>query len=111
KFRTGFGRGPRQLRGTVGLLSSLLGFLGLAYLGVTWISNLSYPESEKPFLPLHQRPLMIYALAALLLGAQLMSIGFLAELLIAYHGRDADSYSIAEETSPGPPRDPEPPHA
>jgi glycosyltransferase involved in cell wall biosynthesis len=99
KFLTGFGQRPQHLLGTVGLFSFLLGFLGLAYLGVTWIINFTYPD-PKPFLPLHQRPLMIYALAALLLGAQLMSIGFLAELLIAYHGRDADSYSIAEETSP-----------
>jgi hypothetical protein len=34
----------------------------------------------------------------LLLGAQMMSIGFLAELIIAYQSRDADSYSIAEKT-------------
>ena len=101
KFLTGFGQRPQHLLGTIGLFSFLLGFLGLAYLGVTWIINFTYPESERPFLPLHQRPLMIYALAALLLGAQLMSIGFLAELLIAYQGRDVDSYSIAEETSPG----------
>jgi dolichol-phosphate mannosyltransferase len=100
KFLTGFGQRPQHLLGTVGLFSFLLGFVGLAYLGVTWIINFSYPEAERPFLPLHQRPLMIYALAALLLGAQMMSIGFLAELLIAYHGRDADSYSIAEESPP-----------
>ena len=37
-------------------------------------------------------------IAALLLGAQLMSIGFLAELITAYQGRDEDSYSIAEQT-------------
>jgi glycosyltransferase involved in cell wall biosynthesis len=98
KFLTGFGQRPQHLLGTIGLFSFLVGFLGMGYLGVTWIINFTYPE-PKPFLPLHQRPLMIYALAALLLGAQLMSIGFLAELLIAYHGRDSDSYSIAEETS------------
>jgi hypothetical protein len=34
----------------------------------------------------------------LLLGAQLMSIGFLAELITAYQGRDENSYSIAERT-------------
>jgi dolichol-phosphate mannosyltransferase len=107
KFLTGFGQRPQHLLGTVGLLSFLLGFLGLAYLGATWIINFAYPENERPFLPLHQRPLMTYSLAALLLGAQLMSIGFLAELLIAYQGRDEDSYSIAEETAPAPPRPPE----
>ncbi len=50
--------------------------------------------------PLHQRPLLIYALAALLLGAQMMSIGFLAELVTAYMSREEDSYSIAEKTPP-----------
>jgi hypothetical protein len=29
-----------------------------------------------------------------------MSIGFLAELIIAYQVRDADTYSIAERTPP-----------
>jgi hypothetical protein len=52
---------------------------------------------ESAFQPLHERPLLIYALAALLLGAQMMSIGFLAELITAYQGRDEDAYSIAEE--------------
>ena len=98
KFLTGFSQRPQHLLGTIGLLSFVLGSIGLTYLGITWIINFFYPENARPFLPLHQRPLMIYALAALLLGAQMMSIGFLAELLIAYHGRDADSYSIAEET-------------
>jgi hypothetical protein len=35
----------------------------------------------------------------LLLGGQLMSIGFLAELITAYHLRDADTYSIADRTA------------
>ena len=41
---------------------------------------------------------MTYSAAALLLGAQMMSIGFLAELMIAYRGREEDSYSVAERT-------------
>jgi dolichol-phosphate mannosyltransferase len=111
KFLTGFSQRPQHLLGTIGLLSFLVGFTGLAYLGVTWIVNFTYPEDARPFPPLHQRPLMIYALAALLLGAQLMSIGFLAELLIAYQGRDEDSYSIAEETPPRTPDQRESPRA
>ncbi len=97
KFLTGFGQRPQHLLGTIGLFSFLLGSLGLIYLGITWIINLFYPMDDRPFLPLHQRPLMIYALAALLLGAQMITTGFLAELMIAYQGRDTDSYSIAEE--------------
>jgi hypothetical protein len=48
---------------------------------------------------LHQRPALIYSVGALLLGGQLLSIGFLAELITAFGGRDADTYSIAECTS------------
>jgi hypothetical protein len=67
----------------------------MAYLGVTWIIRIWLPDA---FPPLHERPLLIYAVAALLLGAQMMSIGLLAELLTAYSGRDEESYSIAEQT-------------
>jgi len=45
---------------------------------------------------LHERPALIYTVGAILLGAQLMSIGFLAELITAYTGRDADTYSVVE---------------
>src|SRR5258708_25236093 len=96
KFLTGFGQRPQHLLGSIGLGSFAVGSLGLIYLGTTWTINLIAAE-PKPFLPLHQRPLLIYAVAALLLGAQMMSIGFLAELITAYQGRDEDSYSIADQ--------------
>lgn len=97
KFLTGFGQRPQHLLGSLGLVSFLLGNLGLLYLAVTWVVRLWYPEKYEP---LHQRALLIYSLAALLLGAQMMSIGFLAELVTAYMGRDEDSYSIADKTPP-----------
>jgi dolichol-phosphate mannosyltransferase len=82
------------LLGTIGLLFFFLGFLGLAYLGVYWILTRLHPDWN--WTPLHERPALLYSLGSLLLGGQLMSIGFLAELITAYHGRDADTYSIAE---------------
>jgi hypothetical protein len=45
---------------------------------------------------LHQRPAVIYSVALMLLGGQFMSIGFLAELLIAYHDPVIRSYSISD---------------
>jgi dolichol-phosphate mannosyltransferase len=95
KFLTGFGQRPQHLLGSIGLISFLAGGLGLAYLAVTWLINWWRPST---FLPLHERPLLVYSVAALLLGAQMMSIGFLAELITAYQGRDEDRYSIAERT-------------
>jgi hypothetical protein len=37
---------------------------------------------------------MLYSLGALLLGAQFISMGFLAELLTSYLGRDVKTYSV-----------------
>jgi len=96
KFLTGFGQRPQHLLGGAGLLSFLAGSLGLGYLAITWIIRLWEPDL---FPPLHDRPLLIYAAAFLLLGAQMMTIGFLAELITAFQGKDADTYSISDTTN------------
>lgn len=97
KFLTGFGQRPQHLLGSIGLFSFALGMLGMAWLAVTWIIRMFEPTW---FEPLHQRPALIYSAAAMLLGAQMMSIGFLAELITAYLSRDQESYSIKEKTTP-----------
>jgi dolichol-phosphate mannosyltransferase len=99
KFLTGFGQRPQHMLGTVGLISFIVGNLGMLWLAITWIINAFEPGSYDP---LHKRPLLLYSLGAVLLGAQLMSIGFLAELITAYMSRDEDSYSIAERTDAAP---------
>lgn len=95
QFLTRYGRRPQHLLGTVGILLASLGFVGLVYLTVLWILT-QFAGYE--FAPLHTRPLLIYSVAAILLGSQMMSIGFLAELITAYQSRDEDFYSIAETT-------------
>ena len=95
---------PQHVLGSLGLVSFLLGSAGLAYLIVTWFVRLYHPDA---YPPLHQRPLLIYSLAGLLLGAQLLSIGFLAELLTRFLTRDEDAYSVAERLEP--PTEPEAP--
>jgi dolichol-phosphate mannosyltransferase len=98
KFLTGFGQRPQHILGTVGLVSFLLGAILLIYLAGYWVVTQTVPGLG--LVPLHQRPLVIYAMGLLLLGGQFMSMGFLAELIIAYHQHDTENYSIAERSPP-----------
>ena len=105
KFLTGFGQRPQHLLGAVGLLCFGVGFIGMGYLALVWVmTNLVAPtvggtlESVAiQFGPIGSRPLLVYSSALMLLGSQLLSLGFLAELIVAYTGRESDTYSIAEQ--------------
>jgi glycosyltransferase involved in cell wall biosynthesis len=92
-FVTGFGHRPQHLLGTLGLLCFLVGGIELAYLGILWAF---FGDTR-----LHERPALYYGMVAFLVGGQFLSIGFLAELMTAYHGRELDTYSIAELTVDG----------
>jgi glycosyltransferase involved in cell wall biosynthesis len=107
KFLTGFGQRPQHLMGTSGLICFGVGILGLFYLACVWM----FGHAIQPYLvwfgllkqvgevaPIGGRPLLMYSMAALLLGAQLLSLGFLAELIVANTNREADSFSVAERT-------------
>jgi dolichol-phosphate mannosyltransferase len=95
KFITGYGQRPQHLLGFIGLIAFAFGLLGLAWLAVVWLIRLHDPAFSEP---LHNRPLLVYSAAGLLLGFQMMSIGLLAALINAYHGQDAQTYSVAETT-------------
>ena len=95
-FLTGFAQRPIHLLGGIGLLAFLVGMLGLSYLAVCWLLT---QFQVLDFGPIGQRPLLIYSVAAVLLGFQMLAIGFLAELIIAMNIRNEHSYSIAEVTS------------
>jgi dolichol-phosphate mannosyltransferase len=99
KFLTSFRRRPQHLLGSIGLACFLLGNLILLWLAIDWVGANWFGAWS--YTPLHQRPLLIYGVAALLLGTQLLSIGFLAELITHQGHQDEDSYSIAEKTAAG----------
>jgi dolichol-phosphate mannosyltransferase len=121
KFLTGFGQRPQHMLGTLGLGSFFLGLLGLTVLACSWIvsrvvvyggwveisaeqiTRLGEAQAmDAAVFHLHEHfPAAIYSLALLLLGVQLMSIGFVAELITAYQGRDVKVYSIAQRVGDG----------
>lgn len=97
-FLTGFGQRPQHLLGTIGLSFFGLGGVLLLYLAAYWVLKYSCGFDDASWPPLHQRPLVIYSLGALLLGGQFMSVGFLAEMFTAYYSREVQAYSIKETT-------------
>jgi hypothetical protein len=96
KFLTGFGQRPQHVLGTVGLASFVIGAIWLAFLAGWWLVSRMNIGLEP--VHLHEKPAVLYSLGFLLLGGQLMSMGFLAELFIAYHSPGSRAYSISERT-------------
>jgi glycosyltransferase involved in cell wall biosynthesis len=96
KFLTGFGERPQHILGGFGLVFFALGFLGLFFLGCVWCATNIFGAK---FGPIGSRPLLPYSIAAALLGAQALSLGLIAELLVAYTGRETDTFSVAERTA------------
>ena len=95
-FLTGYGQRPQHMLGALGLFGFAGGLLGLTYLALTWICMHVIPVWEPA--PIGSRPLLAYSMALTILGAQAVSLGLLAELIVYYTGRDSQTYSIAEQT-------------
>ena len=87
RFLTRFSQRPLHVMGAVGLALLVLGGLGLVYMAILWLVG------ERP---IGTRPLLLYSVAMLVVGTQLVSLGILAELVTSYSIRAEDTYSVAE---------------
>ncbi|MDR0336518.1 MAG: glycosyltransferase family 2 protein [Planctomycetaceae bacterium] len=98
-FLTAYGQRPQHLLGTVGLIAMGIGFFLLTYLAAIWgisrleIDALACCGLDKP-VSIGTRPAVLYGVAALLFGGQILSIGVIAELLVAHQNQIAKCYSI-----------------
>jgi glycosyltransferase involved in cell wall biosynthesis len=104
KFVTGYGQRPQHLLGTFGLTSFFIGAITLSWMALHWVL------ARIPFLALEEyhlsgRPAVIYSVALMLLGAQLLSVGVVAELLVSYQNRKGREYSIKAEIGKAPKSD------
>ena len=98
KFLTGYGHRPQHLLGTAGLFAFLIGGVTMLYLAAVWC--LSRLSDSWPDVHLHETAILFYAIALFIIGAQFLSVGILGEMFAAFLIRDADTYSVAEYTSP-----------
>jgi dolichol-phosphate mannosyltransferase len=100
QFITRFGQRPQHWLGSVGLGSLALGLLGMAYLAVIWIVSRLPGRPDEAAVHLHETAALYYSLVLVLMGTQLLAIGFVAEMIAALVSRDRDEFSIAAYTSP-----------
>jgi hypothetical protein len=91
RFLTKFSQRPLHILGTLGLLMLFAGMAGMLYLAWYW---LTHPD------PIGNRPLLTYSAALLGIGAQMLTLGVLAELVTFYNLRPKDTYSVAERIGP-----------
>ncbi len=89
-----FGERPLHFLGIAGLLAFAIGSLGMSYLAFLWVMG---------HRPIGNRPVLIYSVAFLLLGAQMITAGILAELILSRLGANGRSYSVAEQIGEGTP--------
>lgn len=95
KFLTGFGQRPQHALGAFGLACFLASLLGISILTLAWMVTRIPFFGLKP-IHLHERAIFFYSLTALVMGAQFMLAGFLAELITAMNLRATDTFSISE---------------
>ena len=83
-FITRFRQKPLHLFGFMGLGSSLLGLIVLAYLSVLWIQGYG----------IGQRPLFFLGVLLIIVGVQFFSIGLIGEMLINTQDSKSINYTI-----------------
>jgi dolichol-phosphate mannosyltransferase len=99
QFITRFGQRPQHWLGSVGLISLAVGIFGMGYLAAMWCITRLPGYGGEP-VNLHETAALYYSLVAVLIGTQLLAIGFVAEMIAALVSRDRDEFSIAEYASP-----------
>ncbi len=99
-FLTGYAQRPQHLLGTLGLISFVLGGFGMGVLTAWW--GISRVVATIDPIHLHERAIFYYSMGAMLLGAQFVTSGILAEMITASHMRNASTFSVKQRTKSSP---------
>lgn len=95
-FLTGYGKRPQHLIGSIGLASLFGGVAGFVVLSIMWVVSRVTTWIEP--VNLHERAIFYFCIVALLLGVQMVTMGFLAELITAQTRKTDRPYSISKDT-------------
>ncbi len=87
-FLTQYAKRPLHLFGGIGVSIGAVGFAALAYLTALWLMGMG---------PIGTRPLFMGGVMLMLLGAQLLSIGLVGELITHMSFRQGEQYVVLEE--------------
>ena len=87
-FLTQYAKRPLHLFGAIGVFFGSIGFIALSYLSILWLIGLG---------PIGTRPLFMGGIMLMLLGAQLLSLGLVGELITNMSFRSGDQYIVMEE--------------
>jgi dolichol-phosphate mannosyltransferase len=100
---TGFSSRPLHLIGTAGMFCFATGGIGIIYLSAMWvISRMSAGIDD---VHLHETAIFYYCILAVLLGAQFLLAGLLAELIVSQTHGSNTPYSIANRVGAARPQD------
>lgn len=94
---TGFSSRPLHLIGVGGMLFFTAGGVGILSLSLWWVLS-RLIDSFDP-VHLHEKAIFYYCIVALLLGAQFVLAGLLAELTVARTHKAHETFSIAEHSA------------
>ena len=93
---TGYAGRPLHLIGSIGMLFFALGGLGMAYLTV--MRFVSHRMESMADIHLHETAVFYYCILAILLGAQFLTTGLLAELIVSRTSGAQPFFTVSEST-------------
>jgi len=91
---TGYGNRPQHLLGSLGLGCFAISGLTMTILTFWWVVHRVMDVAEP--IDLHRRALFYFSIAGVIIGIQLLTSGFLAELITKKTVRDEQIYSIKD---------------
>ena len=91
---TGYGNRPQHLLGSLGLGCFAISGLTMTILTFWWFAHRLMVVSEP--INLHERALFYFSIAGVIIGIQLLTAGFLAELITKKTVSDGEIYSVKE---------------